>query len=190
MWAAVQNSVRRRSVYPGQQHLQTAWAATTSTQESRPWVLVQREAGGTTTAVGGGDRAPRLEHRYDVRAGEQGSVEAAPVLSLRRLRQVAVSQLQVSWFRLPRCHCGACHAACTRCAADSAAGRPAHFMQPNGYPSAPRAAPTGHFSAQRLPAHRGAALPAQHAVAGGAPHLRIRQRRCAAADSLLLPLCC
>lgn len=95
MWSALRSQVRRRHAYPAQHHLQTAWAGTASGQESRPWVLVQRDAGGTTTAVGGGDAAPRLEHRYDVRAGEQGSVEAAPAFSLRRLRQVAVSQLQV-----------------------------------------------------------------------------------------------
>lgn len=96
MLAALGRQVRRRGTYPGHQHLQAAWVTTGSEQGSRPWVLLQRDAGGTTTAVGGGDQAaPRLEHRYDVRAGEQGSVEAAPVLSLRRLRQVAVSQLQV-----------------------------------------------------------------------------------------------
>jgi hypothetical protein len=110
MWAGLRQ-LRRRGVYPSQQHLQAAGAATSSAQESRPWVLVQREAGGTTTAVGGGVQAPRLEHRYDVRAGEQGSVEAAPALSLRRLRQVAVSQLQV---RLMQLVAGRRHAPCRR----------------------------------------------------------------------------
>ena len=111
MLAALQRPLRRRGAQPALQHLQAAWAATSSDQGSRPWVLVQRDAGGTTTAVGGGGEAPRLEQRYDARGGdEHGSVEAAPALSLRRLHQVAVSQLQVRWGgRAARGRAGAAH---------------------------------------------------------------------------------
>lgn len=88
------------------------WAAASSfsgggSGPTASWVLVQREGDRSTTAVGGGGAGEvQLQRRYH-QEGDAPGMAAASSLSLARLRQVAVSQLQATFLPTVREQCAA-----------------------------------------------------------------------------------